>query len=281
MLRRTVKPTAGDEDLLASIRATTNRRGPPTVPGRRITRETFAGGERTSVASPQRHVLYLHGGYHLAGGPAVYRSLAKKVSAALQGSVHVLDLPAAPEHPYPAALDMAVTTYLHLLDSDVDPSTVAVAGDSSGGGLALAMMQRIRNDGLPLPGAAVLISPWLDLSCSGPSIDENDTSDDMLSATALRTAATLYAQQVPLDDPGVSPLFGCLDGLPPMYVTIDRSETLLDDTRRLVERAGATSSIEAEERAGLFHIWPVLVPYLKEARTTVSQIVRFLDRELA
>ncbi len=280
VLRRAVKPKDRAEDLVASIRRSTDRRPPPTFPARDVSRRTDAGTEVTTVASPERHVVYLHGGYHIAGGPALYRNLASKLSSGLQAAVHVLDLPLAPEHPYPAALQRATADYHRLVDSGVDSSTVAIAGDSAGGGLALALLQRIRAGGLPLPGAGVLISPWLDLSCSGASINTNDNADAMLSATALRTAATLYAADRPLSDPGVSPLFGSLDGLPPLYVTVDTSETLLDDSRRLVERTSGATRIDVEEQSGLFHIWPVFTPFVREARDTVANIVTFLRQEL-
>jgi len=276
-----MKPKDSDEALLESIRGKTGGRPPPTVPARGVSRRSIAGTEVTTVASPERHVVYLHGGYHIAGSPAVYRNLASKLASGLQAAVHVLDLPLAPEYPYPAALDRATDAYLHIVESGVDPSTVAIAGDSAGGGLALSLVQRLHARGLPRPGAAVLISPWLDLTCSGESVDVNDFADDMLSAKALRTAAAHYAGDVPLSDYGVSPLFGNVEELPPVFVTIDVSETLLDDTRRLVDRVRTASQIEVDERQGLFHIWPVFTPFVKESRDTVAKIVAFLRRELA
>jgi acetyl esterase/lipase len=164
----------------------------------------------------------------------------------------------------------------------VDPATVAVAGDSAGGGLALALLLRARDAGAPLPGAAVLLSPWTDLTCRAPSVDANDAADDMLSAATLRAAAGLYAGDHDLDHPGISPLFADLSGLPPLFVTVDRSETILDDSLGLAARArDAGTHCELRQGTGLFHVWPALVPFVREARATVAELVAFLDRELA
>ncbi len=239
-------------------------------------------GEWVGVPAAQRHVLYLHGGYYIAGRPRPYRNLAGRLATGLNADILILDYRLAPEHPYPAALEDALTTYQRLVETGVDPATVAIAGDSAGGGLTLAVLLRAKTEGVPLPGAAVLFSPWTDLTCSGASVDRNDQADDMLSAAALRAAAACYAGPCDLNNPEISPLFGDLSGLPPMFVTVDNSETLLDDSLRLLEqtRASGTRS-ELRQTTGLFHIWPVLVPYLREARGTVAEVVAFLDRELA
>lgn len=241
-----------------------------------------ATGEWVGVRGARRHVLYLHGGYYLAGVTRTYRNLAGRLARDLAAEVVLLEYPLAPEHPYPAAVEAGATAYRCLLDAGVDPSTIAVVGDSAGGGLTLAVLLRAKAEGLAMPAAAVLLSPWTDLTGSGESIDRNDQADDVLTAAALRAAAAHYAASTPLDDPEVSPLFGDLAGLPPLYVTVDASEALLDDAVRLVERARAAGvPCELEQTTGLFHIWPVLVPILREARATASNVVRFLDRELA
>jgi acetyl esterase/lipase len=179
-------------------------------------------------------------------------------------------------------LDDALAAYQALLETGVDPRAVAVAGDSAGGGLALALLHRLKDEALPQPGAIALLSPWADLTCTNPSLDANDEVDDMLTAAALRDAAALYAGTTPLDDPLVSPALGDLSGLPPMIVTVDESETLFDDARLLVERATeAGTPCELHRTTGLFHVWPVAVPFLPESRATVAQVVAFLDRVLA
>jgi epsilon-lactone hydrolase len=239
-------------------------------------------GEWVGAPAARRHVLYLHGGYYIAGQPRTYRNLAGRLAAGLAADVLLVRYRLAPEHPYPAAVEDGLAAYRAVLDEGVDPGTVAFAGDSAGGGLTLAVLLRARAEDLPLPGAAVLLSPWTDLTCRAPSIDANDEADDMLSAAALRRAAALYAGSSDLADPEISPLFADLSGLPPLFVTVDSSETLLDDSLRLVERARAAGTrVELRQATGLFHIWPFMVPFVPEARRTVAEVLAFLDRELA
>ena len=289
-LRRSIKP-ANDSvgaDLVSAIRSGTDRRPAPTVRVRGVRRRPIGPtelggetGERTSVRNVRRHLIHFHGGYHVGGGPALYRNLAARLAGGLDAEVFVLDLPLAPEQPFPAALECAWSAYEALIcRGDVDSATAALTGDSAGGGLALAVAQRAAARRHPMPGALVLISPWLDLTGTAESVDRNDDHDDMLSAGALRGAAALYAGG-PLGRPEVSPLFGSLEGLPPSFVTVDESETLHDDARGFLDRATAASSrVDLCETKGLFHIWPVFVPFVREARRTVSDVVRFLDSTL-
>lgn len=287
-LRSQFKPDDVGHDFVDEIRARISGRPLPVPLGRAVGARSVAAGELddvegewVGVPGARRHLLYLHGGYYIGGVPTTYRSLTARLAVALGAEVLLPDYRLAPEHPYPAAVDDAVAAYRALLARGADPARTAVAGDSAGGGLCLSMLLRLRAEGLPMPGAAVLLSPWTDLTCTAPSIDRNDEADDMLTAAALRHAAELYAGSTPRDDPGLSPLLGDLAGLPPLFVTVDSSEALLDDALRLVERArGVGTHAELHRRDGLFHVWPVLAPLLPEARRTVDDIVTFLDRTL-
>ncbi len=284
-----MKPSSISDRFVEQIRKATDGRPPLSMLGRHVERRPIGpdeygrvAGEWVGVQAPRRHVLYLHGGYYIAGRPSTYANLAARLASGTAAAVLLIDYRLAPETPYPAALDDAFDAYQGLLDTGVDPAAVAVAGDSAGGGLALALLQRVRAEGLPMPGAAVLFSPWVDLTCSGTSIDTNDETDDMLSAAALRTAAAFYAGTFDLHTPGISPLFGDLSGLPPLFVTVDNSETLLDDSLRLVDRCRSVGGRAVlHQDSGLFHVWPITVPYVREARRTIADVVSFLDRELA
>jgi monoterpene epsilon-lactone hydrolase len=288
-LRRGMKPYRVDGDFVRAMRRKANGGMAVTIVNRRVTCRTLrpgelgeARGERVSVPGARRHVLYLHGGYYIAGRPKPYRNLAGRLAHGLDADVVLIDYRLAPEHPYPAAVDDAATAYRAMLDSGIDPASTAVVGDSAGGGLALAMLLKAKADGVPLPRAAVVFSPWTDLTCSSPIVDANDDADDMLSAAALRRASECYAGSHDRSDPGLSPIFGDLAGLPPLFVTVDSSETLLDDSLRLVEGIrDAGGRVELRRSSGLFHVWPMLVPYLPEARSTVSEVIAFLDAELA
>ncbi len=288
-LRAMVKPTPLDDRFVSESRRRIDGAPTPTFLGRHVGLRTVAPGELgategewVGVPAARRHLVYLHGGYYIAGRTHLYRNLAARLATGLDAEVLLVRYRLAPEHPYPAAVDDAIAAYRALLDRDVDPATVAILGDSAGGGLTLAVLLRARAEGTPLPAAAVVFSPWTDLTCSSDSVDRNDAADDVLSAGALREAAACYAGDADLADPGISPLFGDLSGLPPLLVTVDASETLHDDARQLVERAEAAGTrCELHEETGLFHIWPALVPFVPEARRTVSEVVTFLDHELA
>jgi len=288
VLRKTVKPAAVDAGFVAETRKRVDGGSPLRLTGRGVQcRELRPGelgdaaGEWIGVAGARRHVLYLHGGYYIAGQTSTYRNLAGRLARALGAEVAVLRYRLAPEHPYPAALDDAIGAYQALLADGVDPRSVAIVGDSAGGGLTMALLLRAKQQNLPLPAAVVVLSPWVDLTCSAPSLDHNDDADDVLSAAALRRAAELYAGSADLASPGISPLLGDLSGIPPVFVTVDNSEALLDDSLGLVERLRACGSrVELRRTTGLFHVWPVLVPFLPEARRTVREIIVFLDAEL-
>lgn len=289
VLRRTVKPSVVGDSFVADLRTSIDRPGLPTRLGGRVGWREVAddelgpvAGEWVGVPVARRHVLYLHGGYYVAGRPRSYRGLAGRVAAGLDADVLLLDYRLAPEHPYPAAVDDAFGAYRRLVEAGIDPAALAIAGDSAGGGLALATLLRAKSEGVPLPAAVAVFSPWTDLTGTADSLVTNDERDDMLSAAALRTAAAHYAAGQDLVDPEISPLFGDLSGLPPLFVTVDRSETLLDDAVRLVDRARA-AGVDAtlHQAEGLFHVWPILVPVLREARQTVDEVIAFLDERLA
>jgi acetyl esterase/lipase len=187
----------------------------------------------------------------------------------------------APEHPHPAALQDGLANYRALIQR-FDPSSVALTGDSAGGGLTLALLQHARDEGLPLPAAAVLLSPWADLTEEAPSRSTNDQADDMLSRATLKGAASAYLAGADPRQPSASPVLGDLAGLPPLLVSVDESEILLDDATRIVEGAvAAGGQATLIRRSGLFHEWPTLVPSLPEACETVDEIVAFLDERLA
>ena len=222
VLRSQMKPKEIGPDFVDDIRNRIPGRT-PTMPlgrgvGHRVVeREELGGvrGEWVGVPAARRHVLYLHGGYYLAGRTETYRALTARLAKGIGADALLADYRLAPEHPYPAAVDDAYDAYVALLDAGAQPNSTAIAGDSAGGGLTLALLQRIRTEGRPMPAAAVLFSPWVDLTCSAPSLDRNDDADDLLTAAALRKAADLYAGDTDRGDPGPSPLLGDLSGLPP------------------------------------------------------------------
>ena len=229
---------------------------------------------------PVRHVLYLHGGGYCLGSPNSHIGMAARL-AKRAGAVAILpDYRLAPEHEYPAAIDDCMRVYRALID-EIDPATLAIAGDSAGGGAALATLCRLRDAGDPLPGATYLLSPWTDLTGSGESMTTKGEIDPMLKGPFLHQGAAMYAADTPLDDPGVSPLFADLAGLPPTLIQTGSDEILLDDTTRLVERLEAAevdTTVEIAE--GLWHVYPAFAGFMPEATAALIRAGTFLRTHL-
>lgn len=263
-----------------SLRRAVERRVVPLRP-KGVTVESLAGPvrgdwNRAAGANPSRTILYLHGGGYVFGSPRTHRALTTGLAAASGADLFSLDYRLAPEHPCPAAIDDAEAAYEMLLAAGRAPGGLVVMGDSAGGGLALALLQRLKAKGRPLPAGAVLYSPWTDLTAGGASMISNAGRDAMFKPDSLRRGATNYAGALPLDDPRVSPLFGSMEGLPPLLVFASRDELLHDDSVRLVAKARA-AGVDARlvEEDGLVHVWPLFLPLIPEARTAVEASAAF------
>jgi acetyl esterase/lipase len=201
-----------------------------------------------------RVLVYLHGGGYCSGGLDSHRRLVTEAGRAAGARTLALDYRLAPENPFPAALDDALAAWSWLRGQGIAAGQIALAGDSAGGGLSLALMMLLRDRGEDLPACAWLISPWTDLTLSGPSLDENDAADPLIHRGYLAELAGAYLPPG-LDpaDPRVSPLFGDLAGLPPLLIHVGSSETLLDDAVRLARRAGAA------EVPVTLRVWPHMI----------------------
>lgn len=228
-----------------------------------------------------RALLYLHGGGYVTGGIVSHRELAARIATAANCRALVLDYRLAPESQCPAALDDVLATYEYLLDSGFEAGQVAIAGDSAGGGLTVAALVSIRDRGLPLPSAAVLISPWADLTLSGDSMSANASIDPLLKPDVLGVWAGLYAGQIPLSDPRTSPLYADLRGLPPMYISVGSEEILLSDSQRLTAKLRESDvAVDMTVTEGLFHCFE-LFPLYPEAFESTARMGAFLKANSA
>jgi acetyl esterase/lipase len=227
-------------------------------------------------------VLYLFGGGYVASSPATRRTLAGHLARAAGARVAVPDYRLAPEHPFPAALEDATDAYRWLItEAGVDPRTMVVAGDSAGGGLALATMLSVRGEGLPLPAGAVAISPWVDLALAGESLDAQADTDLTVTRADLERKAREYLDGADPRNPLASPLYGDLTGLPPLLVVVGADEALLDDSIRLVRKAGVagvqtTLIIEPEMQ----HAFPIFAGRMPEADAAIAGIGEWIRRRL-
>jgi epsilon-lactone hydrolase len=235
--------------------------------------------DRIQHASATGHgaLLYLHGGGYVIGSPRAQRVIAAHLARASGATVYALDYPLAPEHPFPAALDAARRAYERLLARGADPARLALAGDSAGGGLALATALAVRDAGQPLPAAVALLSPWLDLTLSGESLAALGGADAMLTRDWLAESARLYLDGRAPDDPACSPLFADLSGLPPILAQVGTREVLLSDAERLAERARDVDvDVRLSRFDGLGHGFQVHAGTLRISDEAISEVAAFL-----
>jgi epsilon-lactone hydrolase len=266
---------------VAARRAMEARAVPPErLEGVRV-REAVVGGvsgEWLTAASGTSGatVLYLHGGGYALGSPASHRHFAAQLAVRSKAACFVPDYRLAPEHPCPAAIEDAVAVYDALLDQGASPERLCIGGDSAGGGLTLATLLALRDGGAPLPAAAVLISPWVDLTCMGGSLEDN-ARYDYLNPRSVRHYAKWYAGELSLDDPRVSPLHADLRGLPPLFVCVGDAEVLRDENLMLIERAReAKVDVEVEVGEGMIHVYPLLAPLIPQGRSATKRLAQFI-----
>jgi epsilon-lactone hydrolase len=227
-----------------------------------------------------RVVLYLHGGGYVLGSNVAYREFTSRIARALEARVCVIDYRLAPENPFPAAVDDAVAAYRWLLAQDIPPNRIVIAGDSAGGGLTLAALLTLRDNGVPLPACAGLFSPWTDLEGTGASAQPGAVDDPLIRGDALRRTGGQYAGDN-LRDPRVSPIYADLRGLPPLQIQVGTREVLLDDSVRLRERAEAAGvPVSWFAGDGLIHVWPVLAPQAPESDESLRRLAQFVEEYL-
>jgi len=220
-------------------------------------------------------ILYLHGGAYALASLNTHRELVARLVRATNMRALAVKYRLAPEHPFPAALEDSLAAYRWLLDQGIDPSQIIIAGDSAGGGLALATMISLRDAGEPLPAGAVCISPWTDLALTGASVKNKDKLDPILDSETIARYARYYAGAHETTTPLISPLYADLSGLPPLLIQAGTDEILLDDATRCAERARAAGvDVTLEVWDGMFHVFQ-MVPILPETRKAVEQIARF------
>lgn len=232
-------------------------------------------------AAPGRCILYLHGGAYVAMSPRTHRSITSRLAAASNASLFALDYRLAPEHPFPAALQDTLAAYRALIAAGTPASRIVVAGDSAGGGLALALLVALRDEHDTLPAAAVLFSPWTDLAATGNSVITNNGADALFFGAWVAQTARHYLGDTPATEPLASPVYADLTGLPPLLIQVSDSEVLLDDSRRVVENARKASvAITLQIWPGLPHGWQIFAPILPEGRAALREAGAFIHARL-
>ncbi len=236
-----------------------------------------------SCGRPDRRkvILYFHGGAYLAGSIKTHRHLAAALAGAAGVRTILPNYRLAPENPFPAAIDDALSSYRHLLEAGYDPSEIALAGDSAGGGLAFGLLQALGPAGLPQPAAVVGFSPWVDMTGTAESLRRNAARDVMLPVRRIEDVMGYYAGATDRADPRLSPARAEWVDPPPALIMASRSEILVDDARNLsdaLRRAGGSVQLELWRRVP--HAWPVLYGRLPEADRAIAHAGAFLARHL-
>jgi monoterpene epsilon-lactone hydrolase len=239
--------------------------------------------EVTVEGVEQRHVvLYLHGGVYVLGDAASAAGLAAQVGQRIRAKVISVDYRLAPEHPYPAAVDDALAAYEALLGGGTDPSDIVFAGESAGGGLAVATMVNARDHGLPGPAAAYLMSPYADLTLAGATLETKREADPLLSRESLAARVPDYTSG---QDPAlglISPIFADLTGLSPLIIQGGTHEVLLDDAIRLTRQAASADvDVTLDITAGVPHVFQAYYPILDEATAALDRAGQLLTIHLS
>lgn len=236
----------------------------------------------TPAVRERRVVLYVHGVGFSMGSCESHRALAGWIGAACRARVVLPEYRLAPEHPFPAGLDDLLAVYRALMSSGTPAEQIIVVGDSAGGGLAASMVLRARDAGLPMPRALVLLSPWLDLTCSGESMQTRDDVDPWLKPDMCALIRDLYLAGADPTNPLASPLMAELAGLPPMLIQVGDQEILLSDAERMFELARAAGvEVELEAYANLWHVWHLFAPMLPDAVEAIDRIGAYVDGRFA
>jgi len=233
--------------------------------------------QQATLGSADNVILYLHGGAYVIGSPASHRDMVGAIADAAQARAFIVDYRLAPETLFPGAVDDAVAAYKGLLENGEKAEKIIIAGDSAGGGLTMATLVALRDEGIELPAAAVCLSPWADLTLSGDSMIVKDKVDAMLGRDSLSWFGGLYLGGQDASDPKASPIFADLSGLPPLLIQVGSQEVLLDDAIRLnkvAKKAGVDVSLEVWD--GQMHVWQLMAAIVPEGKHAIQVIGTFI-----
>jgi epsilon-lactone hydrolase len=282
--------TVGEEMAKApdmkSMRAVMEKMAAPAPADVKCTAVNAGGVPAEWIVAPgaaaDRFLLYLHGGGYVLGSINTHREMVSRLSRAAGARALALDYRLAPEHPFPAAVNDATAAYRWLLSQDAKPERTVIAGDSAGGGLALATLVAIRDAKLPLPAAGVCLSPWADMEGVGASMTSKAKEDPVVQKEMLLNMAKLYLGGADPKSPLAAPLHADLHGLPPLLIQVGSAETLLDDATRVAERAKAAGvKVDLEVWNEMIHVWQLFAPILPEGQEAIAKIGTFIREHTA
>ncbi len=227
-------------------------------------------------------ILYLHGGGYIAGSIKSHNDLAARLSRVSKARVLLLDYRLAPEHIFPAAIEDSTKAYRWLVSNEgILPKNIIIGGDSAGGGLTIATLVKLHDEGDKLPAAAVCLSPWTDLAITGNSVKTNADIDPFITADDLGDLAKLYYGNEDPKNPLVSPLYANLQGLPPLLIQVGTAEVLIDDSVRVAERAKeAGVEVQLEIWQDMIHVFAAFAEWAPEGQQGIEQIGEFIQKHI-
>lgn len=227
-------------------------------------------------------VYYLHGGAYVLGSRSTHRKLAGHIAKAAGIVAVVPEYRLAPEHPFPAGIEDAVAVYKALLESGIAPGDIVIAGDSAGGGLTVATLLSLRHEGVPMPAAAVLLSPFLDVTGSGESMKTRVGKDPWFDPNDIHVVARYYSpDENEWTNPLVSPVFANVAGLPPMLIQVGDDEILLSDSTRFAEHLREEGvEVELEVFPDLWHVFQLFVGKMPESKRAIAKIGSYIAKRL-
>ena len=269
--RRLLKQLVASQPLPADLTVTAT-----TLGGVPVAEITIAGIE------PRHVVLYFHGGVYVLGDALQAAGLAAQVGRRTEARVFSVDYRLAPEHPFPAAVDDALTAYEALLQDGTAPSDIVFAGESAGGGLAIATLVNARDHRLPQPAAAFVMSPYVDLTLAGATLEIKRAADPLLSRESLALRVPDYTSGQDAALGLISPVFADLTGLPPLVIQGGTHEVLLDDAIRLARQAAiADVEVTLDITPKVPHVFQAFYPAIDEATAALDRAGRLLSAHLA
>ena len=243
---------------------------------------TKAGGLYAEWLKPEnapddKVLLYLHGGAYVLGSCASHRPMVSHIARAARINALLPEYRLAPEHRFPSAIEDAVAIYRELLASGKRPENIVIAGDSAGGGLTVATLLSLRHTGDPLPAAAILLSPFLDVTASGESAQTRADQDPWFHAKDLRAVVRYYCGAEEVRNPMVSPVFANVAGLPPVFIQVGDDEILLSDSTRFADKMRAAGNkVDIEIWPEMWHVFQLFVGKMPEARQAINKIGDYL-----
>jgi monoterpene epsilon-lactone hydrolase len=255
---------------------------PPNAGVKQTTIGNIAAEWLRPIGAPDnRAILYLHGGAYTMGSCATHRALASRIAIAGKTPALLPEFRLAPEYPFPAALDDGMTVYRWLIDSGISPQKIVIVGDSSGGGLTMALAILLREKNAPLPAAIACLSPWADLALTGESLTTRAKVDPICSIEESQFHATHYIGEHDAQAPLVSPIYADLHGLPPIFIQAGDREILLSDAIRLADRAHTDGvDTELEVWDGMWHVWHLFARYVPEGQRAINKVGAFICKYL-